>query len=249
MTLSVKNLNKEYPTRNGPLEILRNCTFCLPSGKSAGILGPSGIGKSTLLNIVGTLESATSGTIELGGETIYSGDCESTLHPPLFMLTGNRLAEFRRHKIGFVFQEHHLLPQCSALENVLIPVLAEGKISQDAKNRAIELLKRVGLSERMSHRPAELSGGEKQRVAVARALIFSPKLILADEPTGNLDRNNAALVADLLCEIRHFSDAMLLLVTHDLSLANKMDFQFHLTDGTLNRVQGSPGGGSSDKSL
>jgi lipoprotein-releasing system ATP-binding protein len=152
------------------------------------------------------LEPATSGNITLNGID-YS------------TLTDRELPNFRRHQIGFVFQEHHLLPQCSALENVLVPFLAEGRISAEQRNRGTGLLERVGLADRLEHRPAELSGGERQRVAIARALVYQPALILADEPTGNLDRDHATLVSGLLLELA--DSAMLILVTHDPKIAEK----------------------------
>ncbi|GHT17212.1 lipoprotein-releasing system ATP-binding protein LolD 1 [Planctomycetales bacterium] len=206
MSLSVSNLCKSYPTRSGSLEVLKDCSIELESGQSLSIVGPSGSGKSTLLSILGTLEPATFGSIRLNGID-YS------------TLSDRELPNFRRHQIGFVFQEHHLLPQCSALENVLLPFLAEGRISAEQRNRGTELLERVGLTDRLEHRPAELSGGERQRVAIARALVYRPTLILADEPTGNLDRNNAMLVSRMLLEL--VDSAMLILVTHDPRIAEK----------------------------
>ena len=200
----VANLCKSFPIRDGSLEVLRDCSFELKSGESLSISGPSGSGKSSLLSILGTLEPATSGTITLDGVSILT-------------LSDRKLPLFRRQNIGFVFQEHHLLPQCSALENVLIPFLAEGRITAEQRQRGVELLERVGLASRLDHLPSELSGGERQRVAIARALVNRPTLILADEPTGNLDRTNAGHIGDLLLELAKMS--MLILVTHDPVLA------------------------------
>ena len=218
MPLAVSRINKSYPAREGTLEVLRDCSFGLKSGESLSISGPSGSGKSTLLNILGTLESATAGSAILNSVDIFS-------------LSQRELPMFRRQNIGFVFQEHHLLPQCSALENVLIPFLAEGRISTAQRHRGMELLERVGLSSRLAHLPSELSGGERQRVAIARALINRPALILADEPTGNLDRTNAGHIGDLLLELAETS--MLVLVTHDPALAARTQRKTTLDNGGL----------------
>ena len=172
-TLSVENLSKEFPTRSEPLSILRDVNLEVQSGQNLAILGPSGSGKSTLLYAIGTLDAPTSGTIQLDGQNPYE-------------LRPFDLAAFRNQNIGFIFQDHHLLPQLSVMENVLVPVLAEGKVDADTLDRAEDLLKRVNLADRTDHRPAELSGGERGRVAIARALIRQPAVILADEPTGNL---------------------------------------------------------------
>ena len=216
--LTVSNISKEYPIRDGVLPVLRDCSFRLESTQSLSIVGPSGSGKSTLLAILGTLEPPTTGSIRLG-------DTEATA------LLERELPEFRRHQIGFVFQEHHLLPQCGALENVLVPFLAEGRISKERQERGMMLLERVGLKDRRDHRPAELSGGERQRVAIARSLVYEPALLLADEPTGNLDRQTATLVTDLLLELS--ATSMLVLVTHDPNLAAKTTLQSRIDDGRL----------------
>jgi len=190
----------------------------LKSGESLSISGPSGSGKSSLLSILGTLEPATSGSVVLNGIDL-SG------------LSDRDLPLFRRRNIGFVFQDHHLLPQCSALANVLIPFLAEGRISTEQRHWGKELLNRVGLSDRLDHPPSELSGGERQRVAIARALVNRPTLILADEPTGNLDRMTAGHIGDLLLELANTS--MLILVTHDPTLAARTQRQATLDGGCL----------------
>ena len=218
MSLNVSHLCKSYPIRDGVLEILRDCSFDLQPGGSLSISGPSGSGKSSLLSILGTLEPATSGTVTLSGVDVAT-------------LSERQLPLFRRKNIGFVFQEHHLLPQCTALENVLIPFLAEGRIANEQRQWGTELLGRVGLSDRLTHLPSELSGGERQRVAIARALVNRPALVLADEPTGNLDRTNAQHIGDLLLELAE--TAMLILVTHDPLLATKTQRRATLNGGCL----------------
>lgn len=219
--LQVERLSKEYPAPGAPLRILREVSFGLEPGESLAVMGPSGSGKSTLLYILGALEKPTSGQVLLAGE-----------EP--FLMNAKNLAAFRNRKVGFVFQDHHLLPQCSALENVLIPTLAEGaKPGADTEARARELLDRVGLSGRLDHRPAELSGGEKQRVAIARALIHSPALLLGDEPTGNLDRKTADSIADLLLELHQEEQSVLILVTHSAELAQRIPRRAELFDGEL----------------
>ena len=216
MLLAVSNLCKTYPVRDGALDVLKNCSFELKAGESLSIVGPSGSGKSSLLSILGTLETATAGSIVLNGINFS-------------MLRDKDLPAFRRRNIGFVFQEHHLLPQCTALENVLIPFLAEGPITTEQKQWGMQLLERAGLSERLDHRPSELSGGERQRVAIARALVNRPTLLLADEPTGNLDRMNAELIGSLLLEMA--KESMLILVTHDAVLAARTQRKASLHDG------------------
>jgi len=219
-SLVVEEVCKEYPTRGEPLRVLRGVSLVLESGQTAAIMGPSGSGKSTLLSIVGTLEPATSGRVLLDGQ-----DPAGLSEPDL--------AAFRRQKIGFVFQEHYLLPQCTVLENVLVPTVAAGRTAPEDVTRAQQLLARVGLADRLQHRPAELSGGERQRAALARALVNRPLLVLADEPTGNLDRSTAARVADLLLEVTQEQNAMLLVVTHSPALAARMGRQYELDDGRL----------------
>ena len=216
--LTVSDITKSYPIRDGVLPVLRGCSFQLEPTQSLSIVGPSGSGKSTLLGILGTLESPTSGFIRLGSVEVTT-------------LSVRELPEFRRHRIGFVFQEHHLLPQCGALENVLVPFLAEGRVSKERRERGMMLLERVGLKDRRDHRPAELSGGERQRVAIARALIYEPTLLLADEPTGNLDRSTATSITELLLELS--ATSILVLVTHDPDLAAKTTRQSHIDDGRL----------------
>jgi len=219
--LEVRDLCKEFPTPTDPLPILRGVSLDLSNGENAAILGPSGSGKSTLLHILGTLDRPTSGTVRLAGQDPFS-------------FSEAKLADFRNQHIGFIFQDHHLLPQCSALENVLLPVLARGSVTQAHVDRAQELLTQVGVGERMNHRPAELSGGERQRTAVARALILKPTLLLADEPTGNLDRASAGKVAELLLELHSQRVVpLLIVVTHSTELAAKLQKRYEVVDGSL----------------
>ena len=218
--LNLEGVSKSIPTRGEPLVVLRNISLALQSGENLAILGPSGSGKSTLLHLLGTLDTPTTGTITLGDENPF------TLDEP-------QLAHFRNRRIGFVFQEHHLLPQLSALENVLVPCLAEGTPNEEMVSRARSLLDRVGLSERREHRPAELSGGERQRVGIARALIHTPSLLLADEPTGNLDRRAATGITELLVQLQQQEDAILVVVTHSIELANGLQRRMELDDGNL----------------
>jgi len=218
--LVIHDLKKEYPTRSEPLEILKGIELELTGGDNVAVIGPSGSGKSTLLNILGTLDHPTSGTYTL-----------NNIDP--FNLAEDELAAFRNANIGFIFQEHHLLPQLSVLENVLIPTMANGKPSQDDVSRAESLIARVGLTDRSHHRPAELSGGERERVAVARSLICGPSLLLADEPTGNLDRKNARQIGELLLEIQQAEDMILVVVTHSSELAGMLGQQLEINDGRL----------------
>lgn len=223
--LSAEAITKSYPTRAGPLPVLSNVTLRFEPGDAGVILGPSGCGKSTLLNILGTLEPPTSGQLRLG-----------KIEPA--RLNESELANFRNRRIGFVFQEHHLLPQCNVLENVLVPALVR-RDRQPREARARELLTRVGLAARLDHRPAELSGGERQRVAIARALVNQPLLVLADEPTGNLDRRTAEAVADLLLELQAAENFILVVVTHSERLAERFEQRFELLDGVLEPVGAS----------
>lgn len=220
--LQATKLSKSYPTRSGELPVVRDVSLSLKRGEAAVIMGPSGSGKSTLLNMLGTLEPPTSGEVSLN-ET----------NP--FTLNERQLARFRNRHIGFVFQEHHLLPQCSVVENVLLPTLAHSD-NRDRLERARSLLDRVGLSGRLEHRPAELSGGERQRVAIARALINEPSVLLADEPTGNLDRKTAETIADLLMEVHREQGVILLIVTHSRQLADRFAKRWELVDGVLGEL-------------
>ncbi|MGH9832105.1 MAG: ABC transporter ATP-binding protein [Blastocatellia bacterium] len=220
--LQITNLTKEYPTPRGPLPILSDINLTFQRGDAAAVMGPSGSGKSTLLYVVGALEPPTSGSVTLDGQNPFE-------------LDEARLAAFRNQKIGFVFQDHCLLPQCSVLENVLTPTLVANS-GKDYVARGQKLLAQVGLSERLDHRPAELSGGEKQRVAIARALIREPLLLLCDEPTGNLDRHSAENVASLLLDLHKQQQTILIVVTHSAELASKIPTRFELVERQLERV-------------
>ncbi|MFO0849125.1 MAG: ABC transporter ATP-binding protein [Gemmataceae bacterium] len=221
MALVVDNLRKEYPTRSGPLAVLTGVSLTLNRGDAVAVMGPSGSGKSTLLHLLGTLDRPTAGTVTLGGQDPFA-------------LSERELAAFRNRRIGFVFQDHHLLPQCSVLENVLIPTLVDRDTpAATAEKTARELLDRVGLSHRLDHRPAELSGGERQRVAVARALVRGPSLVLADEPTGNLDRATAHAVGELLLALPRERNVILVTVTHSGDLASLFPLRLEMADGSL----------------
>lgn len=219
--LKISNLSKDF----GKIQVLQDVSFSFNAGTSVAITGPSGSGKSTLLHIIGTLEEPSNGKVEINGTDP-------------FKLSEPELARYRNAVIGFVFQDHHLLPQYSVLENVLIPTLAF-KQQPDATQLAQELLKRVGLTDRMSHRPAELSGGERQRVAIARALINKPSILLCDEPTGNLDTTTAGTIADLLFELHRSERNILIVVTHNLELAGRFENQLKLADGVCTLEKGN----------
>ena len=220
MGLVVERLDKEFPTRSGPLAVLSGVSLSLTAGEAVAVMGPSGSGKSTLLNIIGTLDAPTRGTVTVDG-----------VNP--FALPEPQLAAFRNRHVGFVFQDHHLLPQCSLLENVLVPTLVAGGDRAAFEQEARRLIDRVGLSGRLDHRPAELSGGERQRAAIARALVRKPKLLLADEPTGNLDRKTAQGVGALLTELHRQEGTTLVVVTHSVELANLFPRRAEMNDGRL----------------
>jgi lipoprotein-releasing system ATP-binding protein len=224
MSLVVDNVSKEYPTRTAPLPVLRAVSLTLERGAAVAVMGPSGSGKSTLLHILGTLDRPTGGKVTLDGTDPFA-------------LPEPELAAFRNARIGFVFQDHHLLPQCSVLENVLIPTLVN-KTTEPPETEAYarQLLARVGLGARLDHRPAELSGGERQRVAVARALVLKPVLLLADEPTGNLDRTNAHSVGELLLQLHQQERNVLVVVTHSAELAKLFPQRFEMNDGALQPI-------------
>jgi lipoprotein-releasing system ATP-binding protein len=224
--LEVSNVSKQYATPRGPLRVLADASFTLQPGEAAAITGPSGSGKSSLLYILGALEPPTSGTVTLAGR-----------NP--FQLPPAALADFRNAEIGFVFQDHCLLPQCSVLENVLVPTLVArgnggGAGAELALARA--LVEQVGLADRIEHRPGELSGGEKQRVAIARALIRKPRLLLCDEPTGNLDQASAAAVASLLLDLHRRQQNILIVVTHSAKLASEFPARFEIVEQRLTLV-------------
>jgi lipoprotein-releasing system ATP-binding protein len=217
--LEAMHLSKSYATPAGELAVLRDVSLTLAAGESACVMGPSGSGKSTLLYILGGLEPPTSGTDTLHGDDPY------TLAP-------DGLAAFRNRDVGFVLQDHCLLPQCTVLENVLVPTLV-GEADEGAANRAHALLGQVGLTDRLHHRPGELSGGEKQRAAIARALIRQPRLLLCDEPTGNLDAETAVIVADLLISLHARQQAIMIVVTHSETLGARFARRWKMQRGTL----------------
>lgn len=220
MSLHVEHLAKDYPTRSGALSVLRDVNLDLERGDAVAVMGPSGSGKSTLLHLLGTLDRPTRGNVRLEGRDPFA-------------LPERELADFRNRNIGFVFQDHHLLPQCSVLENVLIPTLVARDSREAMKTWARQLLDRVGLADRLDHRPAELSGGERQRVAVARALIHRPALLLADEPTGNLDHRTAESIGKLLLDLHREEQTILVVVTHSRELAERFPSTFVMEDGCL----------------
>ncbi len=227
MALSVSHVAKEFPTRAGSLRVLDDVNLELGAGESVAIMGPSGSGKTTLLQILGTLDRPTSGSVTLDGVDPFAlGEAE--------------LADFRNRRIGFVFQDHHLLPQCSVLENVLIPTLVCREVPADIEKWARELLERVGLGQRLDHRPAELSGGERQRVALARALILRPRLLLADEPTGNLDARLAHEIGKLLLELHRQEQTVLVVVTHSAPLAAMLPRTLRMSEGRLMAAEEAP---------
>ncbi len=218
--LRVRDLRREYPSPDAPLVVLDGVTFDLARGQSLSIMGRSGSGKSTLLQIIGALDRPTSGTVEIEGE-----------NP--FRLKAKGQAAFRNRKIGFVFQDHHLLPQCTVLENVLIPSLVGRESGRTLDARARELIEKVGLTARIKHRPAELSGGERQRVAVARAMINRPPLLLCDEPTGNLDDKSSDAIGEIFRRLQSEDKTSLIVVTHSAAFAEKFDLPRRLSAGKL----------------
>ena len=221
--LAVADVGKAYPTPRGPLEVLSHVSFSLAPGEAAAITGPSGSGKSSLLYMLGALEPPSTGQITLDGQNPFS-------------LPPRELADFRNARIGFVFQDHCLLPQCTVLENVLVPTLVAPRSGQNETEHARTLLEQVGLSARLDHRPGELSGGEKQRVAIARALIRRPRLVLCDEPTGNLDQASASGVAALLLDLHKAHQNILIVVTHSERLAAQFPIRLELAGGKVQRV-------------
>jgi lipoprotein-releasing system ATP-binding protein len=225
--IQIQNLTKEYsegPDRNA-VQVFSNLSLSIERGKSLAIVGPSGSGKSTLLNLIGAIDRPTRGYIFIDGKKISSFSEEES-------------ARFRNLRIGYIFQSHHLLPALTAVQNIMIPALAghSNIKNQDLEDRANDLLKKVGLSHRANHLPGELSGGERQRVAVARALINQPQILLADEPTGALDQQNAKVLIDLLLQLNQDFETTLLVVTHSLELAKKMDLVWALKDGKLEEI-------------
>jgi lipoprotein-releasing system ATP-binding protein len=226
--LEVDRVTKQYPTPKGPLTVVSEASFALEAGQAAAIMGPSGSGKSSLLYILGALEPPTTGRVALDGQDPFA-------------LAPAAAAEFRNAKVGFVFQDHCLLPQCSVLENVLVPTLVAPKHAppdgRDDRTHAEQLLRDVGLLDRLDHRPGALSGGERQRVAVARALIRRPRLVLCDEPTGNLDQASADAVATMLLDLHRSLRNILVVVTHSSALAAAFPIQFEIRRAHLERVR------------
>ena len=224
MLLELKNIEKKYdiPSGKEQITVLKDISLHVARGESIAVVGPSGSGKSTLLNIIGALDKPTSGLVTFAGKNLAD-------------LDDSELSKIRNKDIGFVFQLHHLLPQCTALENVLIPTIPLGvkKENEEVRSRAIKLLERVGLDKHMDYFPAQLSGGELQRVAVVRALINRPKLVLADEPTGSLDRESSDNLGQLLIKLNKEEAVTLIVVTHSIELARLMDKVFNLRNGKL----------------
>jgi len=221
MILKVKDLKKSFKVGKNRVDILKGISFEINEGEMVAITGPSGAGKSTLLHLLGTLDKPSSGEIILNGRSIEN-------ERDFF------LAKIRNEMIGFVFQFHFLLPEFTALENVMIPILVGGKSRITSREKAQKLLLDLDMSERMNHRPSELSGGEQQRVAIARALANEPQIVLADEPTGNLDSSNTNRIYELLKEINSKTRQTFLIVTHNSVLSERMDKKVHIVDGLIN---------------
>lgn len=218
--LQCNNLCKRYQEGSVQTDVLRNVSFSVAPGEMMAIVGSSGSGKSTLMHLLGGLDTPTSGDVVFNGKSLNG-------------MSSAAKAELRNRELGFIYQFHHLLPDFSALENVAMPLLI-GKVAKvEAQAKAIEMLSAVGLDKRAAHRPAELSGGERQRVAIARALVNNPRLVLADEPTGNLDARNADAIFDLLGELNVRQGTAFLVVTHDLHLAKRLNRQMEMRDGQL----------------
>ncbi len=222
LILKGNNLTKSFPSKTGGdrLTVLDDVSIAIRRGDIACVVGASGSGKSTLLHILGGLDRPDSGSIMWNGR-------------PMYDMNSEELAEFRNKKLGFVFQFHHLLPEFTALENVMMPALIEGRPFEEAEQRGMQLLERFGIAARSGHRPSELSGGEQQRIAMARALINRPALLLTDEPTGNLDEGNTEILLDMLFKLRETDDVSILLITHEKEIARRTDTTYELKNGKL----------------
>ncbi len=216
--VAVQDLERDYTLGEARLKVLKSVTFIVRGGERVAIVGKSGAGKSTLLHLLGTLDRPTAGNVSIGGL-------------PVFARSGGELARFRNETLGFIFQFHHLLPEFTALENVMMPAIIARRPKSEAEARAREVLEIVGLTPRLEHRPGELSGGERQRVAVARAIVMRPAIILADEPTGNLDAKTGGGIHDLLVKLNEERGMSLIAVTHNPDLARRMHRQIRLVDG------------------
>ncbi|RMF70290.1 MAG: ABC transporter ATP-binding protein [Calditrichaeota bacterium] len=222
--LVAEDLHKTYVSGKSRVEVLKGIDFAVDKGQIVAIVGPSGVGKSTLLHILGALDRPTHGTVRIDGTDVFDYDDEE-------------LAYFRNHTVGFVFQFHHLLPEFNALENVMMPALIGGRKQEEVTDRAAQLLHEVGLGHRLTHRPGELSGGELQRVAVARALMNNPKLVLADEPSGNLDQAASKALHELLWRLSRRDNRTFVIVTHNRELAEEADKIIELQDGRIKKEQ------------
>ena len=221
--IEVKKISKIFYGKDSEISALKDVDLTIKSAETMGILGISGSGKSTLLHILGTLDKPTSGEVVFDGMNLFNYD-------------DDELSDIRNKKIGFVFQFHYLLQDFDALENVMIPCLINGQNKDTAKEKSIELLEKVGLENRLHHKPGELSGGEQQRVAIARAVVQDPKVILADEPTGNLDLKNGMSILDLFLELNHDRKITCVIITHNKEIANRLERTVTLSDGTILNV-------------
>ncbi|KTF14419.1 lipoprotein-releasing ABC transporter ATP-binding protein LolD [Pseudoalteromonas sp. 10-33] len=220
LVISCENLSKVYQDGNNQVEVLKGVDLSLQQGEMLAIVGSSGSGKSTLLHILGTLDTATAGIAKIKNQEVAK-------------LSRTEQAAFRNQNLGFIYQFHHLLMEFSAVENVAMPLLIKGLTAKEAKLQALDMLEKVGLAHRSAHKPSALSGGERQRVAIARALVTKPALVLADEPTGNLDKQNAIKIYDLINELNQSLNTSFVVVTHDLELADKLGKIAYLDDGKL----------------
>lgn len=218
--LRCENISKFYDEGSQKVQVLKNVSFSMNTGELVAIVGSSGSGKSTLLHTLGGLDQPSEGQVFIKGQSLQQ-------------LSSNKLAQLRNQNLGFVYQFHHLMADFTALENVMMPMLIGNQNKSEAKDRAEKMLQAVGLSHRITHRPSELSGGERQRVAIARALVNNPALVLADEPTGNLDQKTTESIFDLIKQLNHEQNIAFLLVTHDLKLADKLSRRFVMADGVL----------------